>query len=242
MDESAAVDDDEGPAAIYEWLWREAIEGFASGRFELDGRIDDPGDARRGLSLIARPDGATVAELARLRDRLGAIAPGQYLPAPDELHVTVLSIVSCAPGFALDGADADAYAALVERGLEGVPPFEIDFPGLTASPSCVMVRGLPLDGTLEAIRSRLRDAIGRSALRPTMEARYRARTAHVTALRFRREPDDPGALLAALVAERDRPLGRCRVEALELVTNDWYHRRAAVRRIGRFPLRGPSPD
>ena len=230
------MDGEEEPEAIYERLWREALAGFRAGRFELDAGIDNPEDARRGLSLVARPTEPVAGALAALLERLAAAAPEQYLPAPDELHVTVLSIVTCAPGFALDGAGADAWAGLVGRCLAGVPAFDLDFDGLTASASCAMVRGRPADGTLGTIRARLRDGIARSSLPHTLEARYPARTAHATVLRFRRAPEDPDALVGALLAERERAFGRCRVEALELVVNDWYHRRAAVRRVATVPL------
>jgi len=43
-----------------------------------------------------------------------------------------------------------------------------------------------------------------------------------------------------MLEARERTLGRCRVDALELVINDWYHRQAEVRRIARFALRPRS--
>jgi len=76
--------------------------------------------------------------------------------------------------------EANAYATLVGRCLDGLSTFEIDFRGLTASPSCIMVRGYPLETTLGTIRSRLRDGFGSSTLHHTMESRYPARTAHAT--------------------------------------------------------------
>ena len=227
---------DDGPGAIYDRLWRESVAAFREGRFETDPLIDDPDDARRGLSLVARFGEPVAGALAALRSRLAAVAPEQYLPHPDELHVTVLSIVTCTEVYAPTEMELGPYAELVGECLRDASGFDLDMRGLTASPSCVLVRGFPEDDGLERIRAALRDGFARSALHRTMEARYRARTAHATVLRLARDPADGAALLDALEGLRDEPFGRCRVDRLELVVNDWYHRRDRVHRVAVFDL------
>ena len=222
--------------ALYEEMWRGAREAFARGRLEPDLRLDDPDDTRRGLSLIVRPEGEALAGLAALRDELAAIAPGHHVPATGEIHVTVLSLISCADGFVLDEDAVPRYAEVLGEALEGMAAFELTFRGITASPACVMAQGFPAGGALDAIRESLRRAVADSALPHAMERRYPARTAHATLLRFRGTAAPP-ALVERLDALRDRAFGRCRVEGIDLVFNDWYHRASAVRDLRRFALR-----
>lgn len=221
---------------LYDELWNDARARFARRRFELDPRLDDPVDRRRGLSVRVRPSGAALAGLVRLADALHDVAPEQYRHAPDEIHVTVLPIISCADGVALDRIDAAGYASLVAACAADVGPFPLRFEGITASPSCVMAQGFVEDGHLEALRDRLRTAVTASGLPRAMERRYAARTAHATLLRFRAPPRTPDELLARLDALRSVAAGRCDIDAVELVFTDWYHRRTEVRTLARVTL------
>jgi len=180
--------DDSGMRAPYDELRRDARAGFARGRFETDPRIDDPSDTRRGLSLILRPGPPALAGLAELGDAPREVAGGQYFHAPAELHVTVLSVVSCTDGFRIDEAEPGRYAELLAACVADLDPFELTFEGITASPSCVTVQGFVAGDTLRVSRERLREAITGSGLRHSMERRYTARTAHVTSMRLRRPP------------------------------------------------------
>lgn len=221
---------------LYDELWDDARARFARHRFELDRHLDDPADRRRGLSVRIRPSGAALAGLVRLGDALRDVAPEQYHHAPEEVHVTVLPILSCTDGVALERIDAARYAALLAGCAGDVEPFPLRFEGVTASPSCVMAQGFVDGPGLETLRERLRAAVSASGLPHAMERRYTARTAHATLLRFRAPPRTPETLIARLDAARSAPIGRCDVDAVELVFTDWYHRRAAVRTLARVAL------
>jgi 2'-5' RNA ligase len=116
----------------------------------------------------------------------------------------------------------------VRAAVEGLPAFDIDFAGITISRGAVLATGFPRDDTLETLRARLREALRARGLDGMLDQRYRLVTAHSTLLRFVRPPADPARLAAALAALRDVPLGTMRVDALQLVVNDWFMSSAAV--------------
>ena len=113
---------------------------------------------------------------------------------------------------------------------------DIAFDGLTLSQGAVMARGFPHGPGLDMLRERLRSGLREQGLAASVDERYRLVTAHATLLRFTaplRKPAQFGALLAAL---RDRPLGRMRVEEVELVVNDWYMSNGTLERVETRPL------
>ena len=67
-------------------------------------------------------------------------------------------------------------------------------------------------------------------------SRYRLVTAHSTLLRFVAPPADPARLATVLAEVRDEPLGTLRVDALQLVVNDWFMSSAAVDIIETYTL------
>ena len=82
---------------IYDKLWREAAAAFADGKVELDPFLPHKaGDERRGATLIARPAPAVRDRVAAWLQQLDAACPGQHLYRPEELHVTVMSILPLA--------------------------------------------------------------------------------------------------------------------------------------------------
>lgn len=217
--------------ALYDQMWQEARAEFAAHRFEIDPMIDDPADSRRGLSVVFSPENEALEGLSRVQQELRKIAPEQYYATTEELHVTVLSLISCANGVHLNDIDVKRFTQVLESSLYAVAPFEVNFQGLTASPSCVMAQGFTQAGILERLRASLQQGIIEAALPHTIGRRYPARTAHCTLLRFRQAPSAPDRLVEQLALLRDRSMGRCRIPRVSLVFNDWYHRTAVVREL-----------
>jgi 2'-5' RNA ligase len=100
----------------------------------------------------------------------------------------------------------------------------------------VLAQGFPCDGTLEALRERLRAQLRARGLDASLDQRYKLVTAHATLLRFVRPPAQPERFAAALAALRDAPLGRLRVGRVELALNDWYMRSGSLHDIETFDL------
>src|SRR5690606_25053555 len=129
----------------------------------------------------------------------------------------------------------DDYIQLLKGCLKDLPTFAIEFQGVTASPSCIMIKGFPLDDTLEEIRNRLRLAFKDSLLEQSLDKRYPLQTAHSTVIRFKHPVKQQHEILEKLDQFRDFYFGKSEVGELELVFNDWYQREEKVRKL--FSLR-----
>jgi 2'-5' RNA ligase len=224
----------------YDAMWARAFPALASGNVDCDAGLAASPDRRRGLTLIARPSPALRASFTTLLDHLVAAEPGQYrYPVPD-MHVTILSLFTAVEDSARQLARLDDYRALVRTALDGIAPFDIDFDGIALSPGAIMARGFARGTGLETLRERLRTGLRAQGLDASVDQRYRLVTAHATLLRFTaplRQPAQFGALLTAL---RDQPLGRMRVDDVELVINDWYMSSGTLRRVDTLRLPGQS--
>jgi 2'-5' RNA ligase len=229
---------DQAAQAVYDRLWAEAQEHFAAGRVRTDAHLlDRASDRRRGISLIIRPTPDIIARLGVVIDALNAIAPGQHVYRPDELHVTLLSLISAAADFDLDAVPLDRYRAVLEKLFAQVQPFTIRFTGVTASPDTVFVGGQ--SDALNTLRDRLRADLTRAGLGETLDRRYRIVTAHATVLRFQTQPDCLLKLVRYLAAQRTRDLGDFTVSAVEFTFNDWYMSHDVVRVLETYRLTPP---
>lgn len=224
----------------YDAMWSHAWPAVAAGAVDLETHLTGGRDPGRGLTVIARPGPALAAGCEVVLDQLATADPRQYRQPRADLHLTVLSLFSVTDAFAPHLAQRAAYVAGARAAVADLPAFDVDFTGITISRGAVVARGFPRDDTLAVLRSRLRDALRARGLGATLDQRYRLVTAHMTLMRFAAPPRDPARLAAALAELRDAPLGTMRVEALELVVNDWYMSDAAV--VERLALTGRDGD
>ncbi|WP_205503618.1 2'-5' RNA ligase family protein [Rufibacter psychrotolerans] len=222
--------------AHYTQLWEQAQQEFATGNFALDPLLDSPHDTRRGITLLARPNAAVKREVQDLLRHLAQVEPDQYYYPASDMHLTVLSIISCYPGFSLEHIRPAAYAELIEKALRSIAPFKVVYSGITASPSCVLVQGYPVGPALELLRDNVRKAFRASGLQQSIDERYTLQTAHSTVVRFRAPLKRPTAFLQKLRECRKREFGTSTVHTLELVYHDWYQRQANTQLLATFPL------
>jgi 2'-5' RNA ligase len=212
-------------------MWESAHGAIAAGDIDIDVRLAAGPDPRRGLTLVARPGAALAARFDALLDRLIHAEPGQYRHPAADMHLTILSLFTVTEDPAAELARLDAYRAAVHAALEGMQAFEIDFEGITLSRGAVMARGYPRGPALQDLRERLRGELRARGLDASLDGRYRLVTAHATLLRFAAPLRQPARFAALLDALRDAPLGSMRVDALELVINDWYMTSTQLERV-----------
>jgi 2'-5' RNA ligase len=223
-------------AAHYDAMRTAAVHKLARGEEELDPWLDAPQDTRRGLTLLSRPTAHVATAIAAVLADFQCLDPAQYYYPATDLHLTILSLISCYEGFALEAIDPAAYRALVGEVLRHTRPFAIRLAGLTASTGGLLVQGFPLDEGLATLRANLRTAFRVSGLRQSIDQRYSIQTAHLTIARFRQSIGQPRALLALLAAHAHTPLGTLEVNCPELVFNDWYQRAAHTQVLATYPL------
>ncbi len=220
---------------VYERLWTEALSRFSQGQVELDPHLLNPAqDFRRGISLIARPDPTVATSLAGVINELKSLEPEQYFYQPEQLHLTILNLVSTASTF--ECPPLDTYHSVLEALFAKSRPFDITFRGITASAGAVMAQGYADQNRLNELRDAIRQALRPSGLARYLDVRYKIITAHITLMRFQKPPRDLSRLVSALTAARSRLFGQTTTARLEFVINDWYMSRDKVQMVAAYQL------
>jgi 2'-5' RNA ligase len=224
---------------IYRQLWTEAVAAFERGSPQIDPDLSgNAKDLRRGVTLAFRPSPPVRATVKNFLDRLDRVAPGQYVYQPGELHVTVLSIISGTELWRGEIRRLAACRAVIAGVLQRQRAFRISFRGVTASPGAVMIRGFPSGGALEQMREELRRAFAQNGLGGQLDRRYKIKSAHMTAMRFRRADADWRRLAALLAENRDTDFGEMEISRIQLIWGDWYASADVVRTLQEYRLSG----
>lgn len=219
----------------YNQLYVNAIQKIEQNKYETDDLIDNASDNRFGLTLLIRPCDEVKSRIQTFLKKVRSIDPGQYFYPETDIHVTVMSIVSCYDGFDLSLVDKNAYIKVIEESITRENKLNILFEGITASPSCVMVRGFA-NHYLDELRNKLRANYRKSALEQSMDKRYSIRTAHSTVVRFKNTLKRKEDWLKTLKEYEQFYFGTCTPETIELVYNDWYQRTEKTKLLHKFKL------
>ena len=220
----------------YNSLWDKSTKDFQTNNFILDDFIDDPFDSRRGVTLLARPVEGVLAKVDALLQDLKKIEPEQYYYPLEDIHLTIISLISCYSGFEISKINQQDYIELASSCLKDINTFNIKFSGLTASPSSIMIQGFPEEATLEKLRNRLRSAFKSSTLEQSIDKRYAISTAHLTVVRFRKPVNNVEGLMAVLEKYRKADFGTSSISRVHLVFNDWYQRISNTEELMQFDL------
>lgn len=220
----------------YNLLYENAVQAIQTDKYTTDPLIDTAEDNRRGVTLVIRPDKNLAAAVNRFLTDIQLHEPEQYYQPIHDRHITLLSIITCKPGFQLNDIDVPAYTHLIQKAIEQQPAFNIVFKGITASPSCIMLQGFPENNVLTEIRNILRAAFKASGLIHSIDERYTIQTAHMTVIRFRTPLKNIRSFLSAIEPYRNFYFGTTAVKNTELVFNDWYQRKEHVQILKQFSL------
>ncbi len=221
----------------YAAFWSQAQTAFAGGSVTVDTHLAAKSqDRRRGATLIARPNAAVAERVSQVLAQIAIVAPEQYYYRAQELHVTVLSLFTVSEQPEPYLAQLPTYRSAIDSVLARVPAFSIRFDGFTATPSAIMVQGFPCGCRLDELREALRCAIQEAGLGQNLDQRYRIATAHMTTVRFVRPPHNLPALVAKLQTLRHCELGETRINAVQLVQNDWYMSQDKTRLLHTYPM------
>ena len=167
----------------YDPMWKTAAPRIRRGETDVGPFIEDYTHKAYGLTLIARLHPDLSERIAAFLDEIQKAEPGQYYYPITDMHLTIMTLVSCDVGFRPEEENISAYLLHVQQALQDTPPFEMYFRGVTASNATVLVWGFPQDAQLQSLRDRIRDSfkeIGSQAV----GHRYQTITAHSTVIRF----------------------------------------------------------
>ncbi|MDA3816702.1 MAG: mutarotase [Prolixibacteraceae bacterium] len=221
----------------YNKLYQASIQKIQSDSYEVDKLIDSNNDKRFGITLLLRPDNSVKVNIQKFLSEIKVIEPNQYFYRDSDLHVTVMSIISCYDGFNLNQIRFEDYVETIKKSVMGISCFKIEFRGLTASPSCLMIQGFLENNTLNQIRDNLRVDFKDTGLEQTMDKRYAIQTAHSTIFRLKEKFENKEKFLDIMEEYRDYNFGKFKVDSLELVFNDWYQRKEYVKTLHKFRLK-----
>lgn len=193
----------------YNKLWNQSLRKFRSNEFEFDQLINSDDDNRYGITLLARPSKEVKRNISSTLQEMINIAPYQYYYPKSALHVTILSVILCYAAFALNQIDPADYQKAVQSAIDSISPFEITFRGLTASPSSILVQGVPSGEQLNDLRNELKEKFKDSSLQQAIDKRYQLQTAHMTVVRFKESFGNPEKFMNKIAQLRDRIFGSC---------------------------------
>lgn len=222
--------------AHYDELYKASINKISSDNYEIDPLIGADYDDRFGLSLVIRPSEAVKDNIQKFLDELNHIEPNQYYYPNEDINITVMSIISCNSGLKLSQIEPQAYVELIGKCIRKLKKSTISFKGITASPSCVMIQGFPMDHSLNEFRQQLRLEFKKSELEQSLDERYLIQTAHATVFRFSDTLEKKEAFLNILEQYKNHNFGAVLFEDVELVYNDWYHRENSRQTLHTFQL------
>ena len=208
----------------YNQLYQKSSELILEDKYNIDNQINDASDSRFGITLLIRPSDEIKAKIQLFLEDLREVDSQQYYYPDSDIHITVMSIISCYEGFTLDKIRIEEYTEIIQKSLIDVDKISINFKGVTASPSAIMIQGFPTDESLNNLRDKLRENFKKSTLQQSIDSRYAIATAHSTVLRFQDKLENPRKLVEVVEKFRDYDFGEFTVDKLELVYNDWYQR------------------
>lgn len=221
----------------YNQLYKTSSEIISAGKYSIDSELKNESDSRFGITLLIRPNDEIKANIETFINELKKAEPEQYFYPDSDIHITVMSIISCSENFSLNQISPNEYIEIICRSLVEVDKIRIHYKGITASPSAIMIQGFPSDETLNNLRNRLRKNFKKSGLQQSIDSRYEISTAHSTVMRFQEKLQNPKKLIEIAEKFRDYDFGKFEVKNLELVYNDWYQRKSTTRVLGDFGLR-----
>lgn len=220
----------------YNQLYKKSSEAILAGNYILDPQISNESDSRFGITVLIRPSDAVKANIQLFLDALRELEPAQYYYPDSDIHITVMSLISCSEEFHLNQISPNDYIEVICKSLIDLDSIKIEFKGVTASPSALMIQGFPTDESLNNLRNKLRENFKNSTLQQTIDSRYTISTAHATVMRFQEDIQHPEQLIAVIEKFRDFDFGEFKVENLELVYNDWYQRKNNTIHLADFRI------
>jgi len=220
----------------YKELYKSSIRSIENEDYKTDLLIDSPADRRFGITLLIRPPENIKNRIQVFLKDLKKVDPSQYYYPNSDIHITVMSIISCYEGFQLDQISISNYIDLIKESLSGIHRFEIKLKGITASNSGIMIQGFPENDNLNNLRNNLRTKFKNSDLEQSIDKRYSLQTAHSTVVRFRTKLQNKNEFLKIIESCKIADFESFEVKEVELVFNDWYQRQRNSKLIEKFRI------
>ncbi len=220
----------------YNSLWLQSKNEILNNKYQVDNFLNKPFDTRRGITLLARLEFKVLNKIIKFIEKCKTIEPDQYFYKNSDIHITILTIISCYENFTIDLINRNDYIEIIKKALSGINNFKIQFKGITASDSCIMIKGFPLNNDINIIRENLRKNFKSSKLTNSIDKRYRLITAHSTIIRFKNNLKNPIKLIELIEKYKKYNFGISNIKEFEFVFTDWYQRNENNKTLYTFKL------
>lgn len=220
----------------YNSLWLQSKNEILNNKYQIDNFLNKSFDTRRGITLLARLEFKVLNKIIKFIEKCKTIEPDQYYYKSSDIHITILTIISCYENFTIDLINRNDYIEIIKKALSGINNFKIQFKGITASDSCIMIKGFPLNNDINIIRENLRKNFKSSKLTNSIDKRYRLITAHSTIIRFKNNLKNPIKLIELIERYKDYNFGYSNIKELEFIFTDWYQRNENNKTLFTFKL------
>jgi len=108
---------------LYSQMWIDSIDKFKNNDCDIDPLINDPTDMRRGITVLSYLDNSVGGKISNFLKELKVIESEQYYYPKNELHLTILSIISCTKDFKLSNIDVEAYSHIFKETIKNIGGF-----------------------------------------------------------------------------------------------------------------------
>lgn len=220
----------------YDTLWIQSKNKILNNKYQIDDYLNSTNDTRRGITLLARIELKVLYEIIKFIEKCKTLEPDQYYYRSSDIHITILSIINCYENFNLDLINYHDHLEIIKKALIGIKKFNIEFKGVTASDSCIMIRGFPLNNDINLIRDNLRKYFKFSKLITSIDKRYQIKAAHSTIIRFKNNLKNPIKLIELIEKYNNYDFGISNIKELEFVFNDWYLKNENNKTLYTFKL------
>lgn len=223
-------------AAHYNQLFIESSKAILDNNYVIDTQINAENDNRFGITLLIRPPESIKNKIQSFLNQLKTEDDSQYYYPNSDIHITVLSIISCHEGFSLNQINPSEYIKLINENLTELKDLEINLSGITASNSTIMIQGFLSNDSLNTFRNSLRNTFKNTNLQQSIDMRYTLFTAHISVCRFRKPIVNTQKLISLLEQNSETDFGNFKVNEVELVYNDWYQKKEKTQVLHQFKI------
>ena len=145
--------------AVYQQMWHSGWPLINANQVKQDPYLNGKADTRRGITLLARIKSPVCESFSGFLAKMQQLEPEQYYYPMSDMHVTVLSVLSCQAGYQVALEDIPHYVELIQNIVNKTPCFNIEFKGITLADSGVIVCGYVADDSLAELRSAIRKKV-----------------------------------------------------------------------------------
>ena len=114
---------------IYDEMWRNFSKAIETNQYQYDPLVNNPNDTRRGITALSylRHNKSLTTEVSNFLQQIKIKEPEQYYQPVSDLHLTVLSIVTCTENFYLSDSSALDYAEIFKEAVRNTGSFRNNF-------------------------------------------------------------------------------------------------------------------